>query len=213
MSFERTFAAMRAIVERPGYPYLKHYRDDFYEIDREYLQKSYHDDAKYLWIVRDYGTHLASVGVHPKMYQDSQWELKDCNRIDLFLVYRCRVRPISCDRAKKLMAKFHYSIKGDVVAKRRRAMARIELTISWSAKLCTNVASVRFSSLDVVQPMQDGDLIALLRIAPLEVWRRSKSPWTGIGSIWLDGADLGALIDARRRGRLHAQVPQLSLDL
>lgn len=66
------FETMKAIVEQPGYPYLTHYKDDFYLHDKATILNELVADAKFAWVVNPSGTHLTRIGVHDK--QD-EWAL------------------------------------------------------------------------------------------------------------------------------------------
>lgn len=67
MDQDTILGAMRAILEAPGYPLLKGYKDDFYVHDTRQIRDSWTDAVQLLWIVREYGTHLAHIGVHSKL--------------------------------------------------------------------------------------------------------------------------------------------------
>lgn len=67
MNFQEIFSMMAAIVEMPNYPYLKAYKSDFYEIDRETLERDWTPMSRFLWIVRPNGSELGMLGVHRKM--------------------------------------------------------------------------------------------------------------------------------------------------
>jgi len=58
-----TFTAMERLLAQPELAFFTNYRDDFFERDRAQLLNWGAPEMRFLWIVRENGTHLVPVGV------------------------------------------------------------------------------------------------------------------------------------------------------
>lgn len=124
-AIESIFEQMKAIVEAPGYPLLKNYKDDFYVIDREYLERTYLPGQEYVWSVRESGTTIGALGINERacafLAADiGQMELRG-GRTDIFHVTENGIKEISADKALDLMREENYQVKGKDVFKRNGA--------------------------------------------------------------------------------------------
>ncbi len=198
MSANQTFEAMRGVIESPGYPYLKHYRQDFYEHDRRFIERNHSTDASYLWIVRESGTHLIALGVHPKMCEEGFAAMRLSGACDLYLVKRERVKSVGFEEAERLLREFRYRVDGASVVNAQGVLAGFTVSMSpWHAGSVKG--TVRYTTGASSRSLSLGDLIALAQIAECEVIRSTQSLFTPTELILLDGADLRDLIEQRRQ--------------
>lgn len=206
MSFERTFKAMRSVIESPGYPYLKHYQQDFYEHDRRFMERNYTSEASYLWIVRECGTHLIPLGVHAKMCDEGCAAMSMSGPSDLFLVKRGQIKKLVRDEALRLLRDFRYRIEGGSVIDARGFLASFSISMSaWSAGPVKG--TVRYHTGASTRSLSFGEWIALAQIAECEVIRSSQSLFTPTETILLDGADLRELIAQHRAEAVSEMHP------
>ena len=197
MNLEKTFAAMRQIVEAPNYPYLTAYKDDFYKHDRMYLERTCAPGNRYLWVVRKHGTHLIRLDVHPKMAEEGLAVLNLESVGERFLVAGDKVMPVDDAQARKLLASFTYAMFHGAVSKGGVALAQLAVDVSpWSSG--RREGRVHYTSWVPVAAMTLGDLVALRQIAECEVIKATQSLFTPTTEVTLDGEDLWAIIDARR---------------
>lgn len=192
---ERVFEAMRKIVYAPD-ARIQHYRQDFDKYDRDYLERT-RALGTYGWVVRESGTHLVQLGVHPKMNEELDAALwvgpsRDCYLID---ARAGTVSPVNEARLREEMAQFTYVTASGVVSKMGRAIARIDVGMTSWAFASPPKGVVAYESVGVPIGLQD--LIALSQIGASEVIRKSQSLFTGIESIKLDGADIFEMVEQR----------------
>ncbi|WP_454875190.1 hypothetical protein [Paraburkholderia xenovorans] len=183
---------MSQIIDAPD-SRLQHYRRDFYEYDRAYLERTC-ASGTYGWIVRDSGTHLVQLGRHPKMHEELAAALDITTNLDCYIVDArlATVTQVDVARLRERMGQLQYTvINGNVLrGEIRIASLDVELT-PWShgespkGIVCLQSASSTLSA---------DDLLALAQIAECEVVRKSQSLFTGTRSITLDGNDLHELI-------------------
>ncbi len=64
MQFQPAFEQMRAIVEADDC-LLRSYKQDFYQFDLDHLTKTGTVGGRYVWVIRENGTHLASLSCIP----------------------------------------------------------------------------------------------------------------------------------------------------
>jgi hypothetical protein len=192
---ERVFEAMRRVIEGPD-ARLKHYKADFFEHDRAYLQRTY-ATGLYGWVIRESGTHLVQLGRHPRMNEELDAALKTGPSRDCYLIdaRTATVRPVSEVKLREEMSRLTYVAGKHCVGKSGRTIALMDVTMtSWSHGKSPQ-GIVRFTSVDV--PLSHEDLVALAQIGPSEVIRASHSLFTGTQSIELDGGNLFDLIEQR----------------
>lgn len=172
------FKKMQAIVEADGYPFLKNYKQDFYEHDQRFLERTFSPESRYLWMVRDNGTHLVPVGIHPKIsaWADAVFGLR-CP-LDLYLIESATVRRVSDPVARQALTSYRYTVSGNVVSLGRRPLASFQVQLSpWASQ--RREGKIVFTSMSPVPAMTLGDLIALAQIAESEVilvWGRCSLP-------------------------------------
>lgn len=213
--------AMGDIVNAPGYPLLTHYRVDFEKHDLAYLEAAWHDDARMLWVVRDSGTHLIPLGVHPRMAREAAAVFGMAGAQDYFLLSNRGVAPIDLARAKQEVASLQWSIgKDGRIFKGARHLADV-------VDIATRIDRIpmpgnppgsppRFresQAYDVrLWPRADpsklslGDLIGLRIIAECAAIESGGSLMVPTRAVRLGAADLGLLMD-RARAKLHRLPP------
>lgn len=188
------FDAMKAIVDSPDCR-LQHYRDDFFKCDRGYLART-HATGRYVWVLRNSGTHLIQIGAHERNYEELDAALHaGGNACDIYLIDSARVSVTKIDAAKarEIGKRLDYVTRNGVVSKDGRAIACIEITLTpWShGKPPQGI--VRMTSTDA--QLSKGDLIALRQIAEWEVIGRTQSLFTRTQTSTLDGTEISDLID------------------
>lgn len=105
--------AMGAIVNAPGYPLLTHYRVDFEKYDLTYLEAAWHEESRMLWVVRDSGTHLIPLGVHPRLTEQASAVFAMSGAQDYFLLSNKGIRRIDLAHAKGEVSRFHWRLDRD----------------------------------------------------------------------------------------------------
>jgi hypothetical protein len=188
------FEAMKAIVEAPGCR-LKHYTVDFYKYDRQYLANT-RAIGRYVWILRDSGTHLIRVGVHARACTEIDAAFScGSDAFDVYLIDmdRVSIQPITEARARGLGNQLQYVTKDGTVSKAGLALAwmRVDFTPWSDGRAPQGIVKIT----RVAQNLSKGDLIALVQIAQCEVIERSQSLFTGMALCTLDGSEIFDLIE------------------
>lgn len=187
------FDAMRAVVEAPG-SILKHYKQDFYKYDAAYLGRT-HGIGKHLWILRDSGTHLVRIGVHPRMHMELEAALDIGCAAEIYLIDpdRVSVRSITKGRAHDLIKQYEYTTQNGCVLKGGETIASLNVSFTPYSDGRSPQGIVKISSTGAT--LRKADLIALRQIAECEVIAASHSLFTGTQSCTLDGQDVFDLIE------------------
>lgn len=196
------FEQLRQIVEAPGYPFLRHYKEDFYRHDNNYLARTIADGVRYLWIARANGSHLVRLGVHQKMHGEIEAVLDTFpdESMDIRLVKvasmdkPANVVKINATKAREELKRLDYKVEGATVINRagdRIASMLVKIT-GWST-------GERPYGVVRIQPagggtMSRADLIALGQITECEVIRESGSLFTPTKEIWLGEQPLDEVI-------------------
>lgn len=208
MNVQTVFAAMKAIVEAPGYPLLQAYKEDFYKCDHAWLQ--HHEGAqglRFLWFVRLYGSDMTALGIHKKVHERGL-AILESNSGSPYKIYlvdgdSATVKEVSREAALVHLGKYDYDVKGRVITRRGQQLASIEVEITpWSAghEPKGNVTMKTFGS----TPLSQEALLALYKIATSEIVVTSGSLFTKVGEVTLNGVDLYDTIEARRTLKLAA---------
>jgi hypothetical protein len=202
---------MRSVIEAPEYRFLTHYKSDFYKCDVDYLNRTEAPGSRYLWVVRETGTHLVRLGVHPKIHEEGTAALHVCApaKREVYLVDDKGLTRINDERATQLLKQLDYHVSNGVVYKGRVAIASFTVETSrWSIGK-PPAGTVRFAALQQYLALET--LVALRQIAESEVVVATQSLFTRTESATLDGVDLFDMIQAQQKS-LHespelAQVP------
>lgn len=189
----RVFALMRPMIDSPD-SRLQWYRNDFYLHDRNYLRAT-HATGQYLWIVRESGTELRKLAMHPSENEWLRATMNITDARDMYLVdadHMSISNVLDDEHAERLMNRFRYSLQEGVIAKDDVPLVQISTKIVWeptSEHGQRNVAHVTLTSLRQVPEIEHAALVSLAAIHARE---RAQSLFTPVGNITLDGQDLYA---------------------
>ena len=212
MSALSVFEAMRSVIAAPGFSLLRDYRDDFYRIDREVLFTTYSEEARYLWIVRERGTHLILLGVHQKMHDEARAVLRGVGGRHLcFLIERGGLCSVSDGRALAALSHCRYQVRKGVEVSRNPMpasgpLAHADVRLAWASGPNPRLQGVvLYSPGSRVEPTL-GDLVALDQIATWLVVEKSGSLFTPTVAVHWMHHDLRARLAAimGHRSRLAA---------
>lgn len=196
MNFPTNFAAMKAVIEAPGYPLLTAYKQDFYEIDRDFLTQHDVPGASYLWVVREYGTYLVPLGIHPKLHDDALCYIDPFNGVrDVFHVANGTTTALQRSEVHSLLHRYTYQVNGGIVSKGKNPLCRFNVDVM-------HVEGGRKANVSFVSCEQDSltvsDLVALKLISACEVRAKTQSFFVHMDSMTIDGEDLLCRIELAR---------------
>lgn len=191
---DELFNAMEAIVRAPGYPFLQAYQDDFYKLDRDYLDQFYTVGSSFIWIVRENGTHLHPVGVDEKFNECLEAVFSSYNEtsLDIFSIHRGELKRITMKKARDVMSHPHYETVRGVVSRLKVPIAAINVLVDYRDQ--TRYTSAVITSFRENERRSLDELIALQVIAECECVRVTQSLFTQVGLITLDGVDIDETI-------------------
>jgi hypothetical protein len=188
----RLFSLMRPVIDSPD-SRLKGYRNDFYVHDRDYL-RSTHATGQYLWIVRENGTELRKLGLHPSENDWLQATMNVTAARDIYVVDADRMtvsNVLDDTHAEQLMGRFRYSMQDGVISKDGVSLAHASTELVAGGGGERGRAHVTLTSL---QPVPDSELPALLRLAEIQAREQGQSLFTPVERVILDGQDLYAML-------------------
>lgn len=193
-SHEEVFAAMATVVEKPGYRFLQAYKQDFYDIDRAYLEANWTPQGRYLWIIKPNGTELVRLGVHDKLKEHARAAVSGAMRehsdgADIFLVSPKGLTRIDAALAVFETIKMDYQINGNCVSHTVAGrLATFEVNrVQDQSRLG---GTVHFCSIDGDLPMNREYRIALRHIALCEMVKAWSSFFVRLDDVTLDGATM-----------------------
>lgn len=201
MTPQQMHEAMAKIVDAPGYPLLKSYRKDFEVYDRQLLEASWHREGRALWVVREMGTHLINLGVHPKSSEEGRCLLGGGDRkAEYYLLTPKRVARIDAVRADTELKTFSWSMRDDVICRAGEPIAFIQ---SFSAGHVQDpksrlVADAKLSALKDPSRLTHAESAGLLQFLQAESVERAQSLFCALRSATYGGVDLYALHEQRR---------------
>lgn len=197
MDHEEILTAMRGVVEAPGYPLLKGYKTDFYEHDVRQIRNSWASGSQFLWVVREYGTHLAHIGVHAKLNEYASAAISVAvtsgSPYEIYHLSAKGVRKLTLEAARLLLVVMQYvtqdhrvmDASGKVVA---------AFTVERVATGTTQSGIVRFTTAhDVIRT--PSFLAALNQIAMGEVVKAWGSWFCSVQAVEVDGRDIAPLLN------------------
>lgn len=196
------FNAMAQLLKLPTMAFFQHYTKDFFEHDRRELITWGAPGARYIWVVRDSGTHLIRIGVDPKSCEYGMAVLEQISRnrncpsalfVRIFEITDRTITEIDVGHAQRLLGASSdaYKVRNGVVSRRDggnsyRDLATLRIdTQTRSAAM--PLRHVRFTTSNKLSP---ADVGALRIIAQCEVVRASQSLFTSPASIEIDGVDV-----------------------
>lgn len=201
----RHFEWMKAVIEQPSYPFLTHYRDDFYKHDRRYLEATDAPGSRYIWVVRETGTHLVKIGVHPGMHEEITAAMATCGpeRREVYLVSDAGVTKLSDAKTKTLLQSYQYTVQGSMVFKEKRHLATLDVSVSRWSQGSQPTGTVHITG---VQPYLSLEtLVSLCQIGEREVIRKAGTLFVGTETITLDGQPLREMIGQQQAAMHHVQ--------
>lgn len=193
---EQIHKKMAEVLDRPDFELLTHYRSDF-ELDRSYLDRAWHDEARMLWVIRESGTHLIPLGVHPGMSSEGLAALGSDSRNEAFIVTNKGVEPADRNRANAELANFVWLERQGRVHKNGVPVADV-IDVKFEHVGNALRADVKMSSIKRVERMSLGDTVALAIHAERAAIERAGTLFCQTRSILMDGADFYAAMDAKR---------------
>jgi hypothetical protein len=205
MTAEIVFNLMAAVVEDPGFKYLTSYKVDFYKYDKAYLERTWVPGIRYMWIVRESGTHLVRLGVHQKMNDELIAALGISDNMAIYIVSDDGVKQISVNGANALLNIFDYSIHGTVVCRGTEPLAAMDIDARRDLDNNRLTGQVKYSSQATPRCLNLADLTALAQIAECEVIAYTQSLFTPTSSITINGEDLRELIISKQEDQVSKQ--------
>lgn len=201
---------MKAIVEQDGYPFLKHYKSDFYECDLRLLNALYTSKSRWLWILRENGSHLLRIGVHEReteaafIYIDNAMKSTAIGG-DFYVLSADGVKRLNQEQAKLAVMKIDYVVKGERIAKTSgEEIANIAVNAYTMPSDGNVYADVNVTSIPGYLP-DLGDLSALAIIGVREAEKKAGSMFVKIKKFTFDEADIHDEIEKRKLNRALAQ--------
>lgn len=187
-------AAMTAILEAPGYPLLKYYKMDF-AADKLQVQNTWHPAMRMLWIVRESGTHLGTLGVHPRINESLRVVIdrhlfdKTTDKMDCFLVTAQGIAKLTAQQALAELKQLDYIVTGnEIMDKHENCLASFQIDLcDRQGKL---LGDVDFTTTHQNLQEHPNHCIALAQIAQCEVINAWQSLQASARRVTLNGVHL-----------------------
>ena len=195
MDANKVIADMREIIDQPGYPYLVSHREDFDVIDVQSLRANFSTGARYLWVVKQCGTHLTRLGVHPRA---DSWARANINSgitsselgAQIYLLSDEGVKLISCEEAETEIQRMDYTTVGKVIRRSSgEAIATINIASSGYDDRGNRFYNMLLQS-ESPDSLNRADLTALGAIAVCEAEQHAQTFFVRVDSILLNGKDI-----------------------
>lgn len=186
---EKIFERMCAIVEQPGYPLLKSYKQDLYKIDREILNRTWVQGLRYLWIVRECGTDLAILGMDKRASEEACLYIQRGGDSEMYLIDAAG-RLTKIDKAtalafaKTICYKYQDGYIWHYVDKVHHRIASMECKLQYQKG--QQHAEVAIGTLDTLTPI---DKKAFERLAISEAINMAGSLFISVTSLKIDGVE------------------------
>ena len=202
-----------AMAERLAQPdlssFFRHYRQDFEVFDRQELVNWGCPGVRYLWVVREFGTGLARLGVNAKACEYTLHMLLSHSTARTFVCDEKGVKEVSRQVAEDLLRERDaYQVLPGAIAKLgavESVLATYEVDVK--DRYSSNPKwSVRFTSYETLT-IQDATALRLL--AHQIVAKAAGSLLVGADSIQANGKDITELV-AELRGEIHASTSAVS---
>lgn len=131
MQFQPAFEQMRAIVEADDC-LLRGFKQDFYQFDLLHLTKTGTVGGRYVWVIRENGTHLASLSLHPKLTEFVECALDMKEALQVFEITlqkdgSATIKSISIEKARGLLRHQHYEFEGRHIKRGGRLIALVDI--------------------------------------------------------------------------------------
>ncbi len=198
MNASNIIQAMSAILDAPGYPLLKFYKFDFAN-NKLQIQSEWHPAMRMLWIVRECGTHLGTMGVHARGNEELRVVIDNfkyneaLNLLDCFLITGQGVSKVTADYALNELKRLDYVTRDEKVMDATGVeLASFDLHLIQNSNQLTGDVAFITQNMDVMAQRQHH--IALMQIANAEVTNAWQSLWAKPRKVTLNGANLFALL-------------------
>jgi hypothetical protein len=200
---ENVFAKMVAIVEQPGYPLLNAYKNDLYTFDKAMIMLEAAPGARFLWTVRENGTHLYRIGVHGKSNEGAEAAIhagKTSTKLgcELYLIEGDGLKKVNEVQAIAAMRRMDFTISGSNVRDAKgQILASIDIDAFRKPGDGNNYTTVEFqlNSNRSVSELKYAVVSALRTIAIDESVSRCQSLFVRVERITLDGQDISDAMD------------------
>lgn len=136
MQFQPAFEQMRAIVEADDC-LLRGFKQDFYQFDLLHLTKTGTVGGRYVWVIRENGTHLASLGLHPKLTEFVECALDMKEALQAFEITLLKdgaatIKPISVEMGRDLLRHQQYKFEGRHIKRGGRLVALVDIEVLYN---------------------------------------------------------------------------------
>lgn len=129
---KQLFERMCALVETKGFDGLQSYRSDLYVEDHAQLQNTWTPQTRYLWIVRQNGTHLFELHMHPMIHAAADACMRSIangNDASFYLLQDTAVTRITRDVAATLLSRVDWRIRsGRFTDRNGRELAQYDVS-------------------------------------------------------------------------------------
>lgn len=214
MTPDQMHAKMARIVNAPGYPLLKDYRRDFEVLDLDILRAQWHGEGRALWIVREMGTDIVNLGVHPKSSEHGKAVLGMGGAKQCYLLTPRRITQIDQARAAGELKSFEWSIDQGRISRKGQPVADlIELRTAYAQDPKSRiVADIRLEPLRPVEKLSHPEIMGLFEFVRCEAINQSQSLFCVPRSVTLDGRDMFGILDQKRDAWLSQEKLQAAKD-
>ena len=204
-------AMMKAIVEAPGYQFLQHYKEDFYNSDVATISEVFGPQVQYLWIVRPNGTYLTRLGVHAKQNEHALTTY-ECGvkatavGVEAYLVSELGVRKVTLQQIQDLMKCCHYVLVEKTVRVAGEIIAGIDVRRVTKPGNGNHYVHAVLQS-PCLERLTVADLGALRDIAAYEGVALWSSFFVQVEVLTINGQDLNTVIETRKAPAPSKLVP------
>ncbi|PMV96482.1 MULTISPECIES: hypothetical protein [unclassified Pseudomonas] len=131
MKFQNAFDRMTAIVESEQC-ILTGYRQDFYQFDRDHLANTGTVGGRYVWVLRENGTHLASIGLHPRTTEFVECALNSFEKVQTYEITLlpdgdADIKPITAAKARELIKTCAFEFQGRHIKQKGKLLATVDI--------------------------------------------------------------------------------------
>lgn len=198
MSLEIVWEKLAKIVKSFDGRYLTAFADDFHKTDRAYLESDWTPKGRFLWMLREHGTFMVKLGVHPLLGEGIEAAIELGLGSQLYLVDGFSVKNVSVTEARTLLTSHEYVCANKSVLHRGLLLTKFEVDIH-SDGFSQPYGEVSFDPRVDLHSISLENLIALRNIAACETVQASQSLFVPARRITLGGEDLNQMIDDVRR--------------
>lgn len=185
----QVFEAMRAIVEAPGFTRLTHYKQDFYEYDKNHLEHWWHPEAQAIWIVRECGTHLNFIGSHQRAIEQVEASLGITGADDFVSHVTSKgIRKVTKDQALWIGRQLVYSSRNGALLLRGKPIGTVH--VETERRLGELFCTIDFHSGQLPSVVNDALRQTLISFAGHEAVERNHTFFVRIHDVRLNGVSV-----------------------